>query len=91
MRRAVLVASVFVVASMAMPSMAHAQDKPIGNKSHIGKCKTQVVNPEVSRKGHGDKSTDAPAKSDRGLNNRSFNSPGLNNRSLITGVIIRCR
>ena len=91
MRRAALVASVFVVASVAMPSMAHAQDKPIGNKSHIGKCKTHMEDPQVSRKGHSDKSADSPAKSDKGLNNWKFNSPGLNNQSLITGIIIRCR
>ena len=93
MRKTVIIASVFVMASVAMPSMAHAKDtpQPFGHKSHIGKCKGNVVKPEVKRKGHAEKSTDAPTKSDKGLNNWSFNSPGWNNQSLISGVIIRCR
>src|SRR4051812_26109120 len=99
MRKSVIVASVMVAASMAMPSMAHAKDKPeppVGTNSHIGKCKGHVVNPDMKSKGHQTKSTDEPTKSDKGLNNRSLNTPGLNNhglnnQSLISGLIIRCR
>jgi hypothetical protein len=94
MRKTVIVASVMVAASMGMPSMAHAKDTPkppFGGKSHIGKCQAHAVKPEVKSKNHGDESADAPAKSDKGLNNKTLNTPGLNNKSLITGVIIRCR
>jgi hypothetical protein len=94
MRKTVIVASVMMVASMAMPSMAQAKDMPkppFGGKSHIGKCKAHAVKPEVKSKHRGDDSTDEPAKSDKGLNNRTLNTPGLNNKSLITGVIIRCQ
>ena len=99
MRKTVIVASVMVAASMAMPSMAHAKDKPeppFGTHSHIGKCKGHVVNPDMKSKGHADKAADEPSKSDKGLNNRSLNTPGLNNhgmnnQSLISGLIIRCR
>jgi hypothetical protein len=94
MRKTVIVASVMMVASMAMPSMAQAKDMPkppFGGKSHIGHCKAHAVKPEVKSKNHGEESADAPAKSDKGLNNKTVNSPGLNNKSLITGVIIRCR
>jgi hypothetical protein len=97
MRKTVIVASVFVVASVAMPSMAQAKDDPkppFGHTGHIGKCKGHVVKPDVTSKGHGEKTTEAPAtseKSDKGLNNRVLEAPGLNNKSLITGLIIRCR
>jgi hypothetical protein len=100
MRKTVIVASVMVAASMAMPSMAHAKDKPpVGSNSHIGKCKGHVVNPDMKSKGHDNKSTEEPTKSDKadkGLNNKTLNTPGLNNhgmnnQSLISGLIIRCR
>ena len=94
MRKTVIVASVFVVASVAMPSMAQAKDKPeppFGHKSHIGKCHGQVVDPEVKSKHRGEQSTDEPAKADKGLNNMHFNGPGWNNKSLVSGLIIRCR
>jgi hypothetical protein len=95
MRKTVIVASVVMAASLAMPSMAHAKDMPkppFGGKGHIGKCKGHVVNPEVKSKKKGDdKSTDESTKSDKGLNNKTLNTPGLNNKNLITGVIIRCR
>jgi hypothetical protein len=91
MRKTVIVASVMLAASMAMPSMAHAKDTPeppFGSNSHIGKCKGHVENPDMHSKGHGDKAANEPAK---GLNNQTLNPHGLNNQSLITGVIIRCR
>jgi hypothetical protein len=97
MRKTVIVASVFLVASVAMPSMAQAKDDPkppFGKNSHIGKCKGHVVKPEMKSKGHGDKSTEAPAKSEKsekGLNNKTLDAPGVNNKSLITGLIIQCR
>jgi hypothetical protein len=94
MRKTVIVASVFMVASVAMPSMAQAKDKPeppFFHNSHIGKCHTQVVDPEVKSKKHAEQSTDEQAKTDKGLNNMHFNGPGWNNKSMVGGLIIRCR